>query len=167
MFSNLSQNSVIYILDTKDKPKLFTGIVNAISSPRSQYTSFGQPVETVVDITATVNGERREFRRVPNNTIANFGPDSFILADSKDSMDAYINASIQNSRNIVDSYEKHKQLIVDLTEVYEELNPSIKSDKEKDKVIQALQEQVNVLSSGMEKILAFMAKDEDTKTKKQ
>lgn len=165
MFSNLSQNSIIYILETKDKPKLLTGIVSSVSAPRSQYTSFGQPADTVVDIIATVNGEKREFRRVPNNTIANFGPDSFILADSKDSMDAYINASIQNSKNIVNSYEKHKQLIVDFTEVYEELNPAIKSDKEKDKIIQSLQDQVNELSNGMEKILALMTKKESPKNK--
>ena len=165
MFSNLSQNSIIYILETKDKPKLYSGTVNSISIPRPQYATFGQPMETVVDIVATVDGEKREFKRVPcNNTIANFGPDAFVLADSKDSINSYISAARQNSQNIVNSYEKNKQLIVDYDSILEDLNPTLKADKEKDKIIQSLQEQVNNLSSGMQKILNYMAKNENIKT---
>ena len=168
MFSNLSQNSIIYILETKDRPKLLTGNVNSISIPRPQYATFGQPMETVVDIVATVDGEKREFKRVPcNNTIANFGPDAFILADSKDSINSYISAARQNSQNIVNNYERNKQLVIDYDAILEDLNPALKADKEKDKIIQSLQEQVNNLSSGMQKILSYMAKDEDPKTKKQ
>lgn len=167
MFSNLSQNSIIYVLETKDKPKLLSGTVNSVSSPRPQYATFGQTMEMVVDIVATIEGEKREFKRIPyNNTTANFGPDAFILADSKDSINSYISAARQNSQNIVNSYEKNKQLIVDYDAILEELNPALKADKEKDKVIQSLQDQVNTLSSGMQKILAYIAKDENHKTEK-
>ena len=69
-------------------------------------------------------------------------------------------------QNIVNSYEKNKQLIVDYDAILEELNPALRADKEKDKVIQSLQDQVNTLSSGMKKILAYIAKDEDNKTEK-
>ena len=166
MFSNLSQNSIIYILETKATPKLLTGTVNSVSLPRPQYATFGQPMESVVDITATVGGEKREFKRVPcTNTIANFGVDAFVLADSKDSMNSYIGTAIQNSQNIVDSYEKNKKLIVDLTNIYEDLNPAIKADKEKDKIIQSLQDKVNTLSDGMQKILELMSKKENSKSK--
>ena len=75
MFSNLSQNSILYVLDINNSPKVLSG-----------------PVEMVVDIFATINGERREFKGVPNSTIANFGNDSFILADSRESLNSYINA---------------------------------------------------------------------------
>lgn len=167
MFSNLSQNSIIYILETKDKPKLLTGTVNSISLPRPQYATFGQTMETVVDIVAYVDGEKREFKRVPcNNTIANFGPDAFVLADSKDSINSYISAARQNSQNIVSSYEKNKQLVIDYDAILEDLNPALKADKEKDKIIQSLQEQVNNLSSGMQKILSYMSKNENPKTEK-
>lgn len=167
MFSNLSQNSIIYVLETKDKPKLLTGTINSISLPRPQYATFGQTMETVVDIVAYVDGEKREFKRVPcNNTIANFGPDAFVLADSRESMNSHISTAIQNSKNIVNSYEKNKQLITDLTEIYEELNPALKADKEKDKIIQSLQDQVNTLTSGVQKILDYMAKGENAKTEK-
>lgn len=146
MFANLSQNSILYILETKNKPKLLRGTITSVSMPRPQYATFGQTMETVVDITATVEGERREFKRVPSNaTTANFGPEAFILADSKDSINSFIGDALQNSKNIVNSVDKHKQLIVDYEELLEELNPALKADKEKDKAIQTLQDQVSEL----------------------
>ena len=146
MFANLSQNSILYILEVKDKPKLLTGTVNMVSLPRPQYATFGQMMETVVDITATVDGEKREFKRVPSNTsIANFGPEAFVLADSKDAINSHISTALQNSKNIVDSVDKHKQLIIDYEEILEDLNPSLKADREKDKAIQTLQDQVSEL----------------------
>lgn len=146
MFSNLSQNSILYILETKDKPRVISGTINNITLPRPQYATFGQNMETVVDIIATVDGEKREFKRVPSNTsIANFGPDAFVLADSKDAINSYISATLQSSKNIINSMDKHKKIVVEYQELLEELNPSLKADKEKDKAIQTLQDQVQEL----------------------
>lgn len=41
MFTNLSQNSILYILDTKDSPKLLSGTIINVSLPRPQYAVFG------------------------------------------------------------------------------------------------------------------------------
>ena len=162
MFTNLSQNSILYILETKDSPKLLTGNVTSVSMPRAQYATFGQNMETVMDITAIVDGERREFKRIPcANTIANFGPDAFVLADSKDAMNSYISAALQNSKNIVSGYEKHKKLVTEYEAILEELNPVLRADKEKDMAIQNLKDEVLELKQ----MLIDMAKKGDTKTK--
>jgi hypothetical protein len=92
MFSNLSQNSILYVLDTNNSPKVLSGPVERVTIPRPKYNTFNPNMEMVVDIFATINGERREFKGVPNSTIANFGNDSFILADSRESLNSYINA---------------------------------------------------------------------------
>lgn len=146
MFTNLSQNSILYILETKDEPKLTSGSVISVSLPRPQLATFGQALDSVVDIVATVDGERREFKKVPCNTsIANFGADAFILADSKEAMTAHVNAALQTSRNIVNGYDKHSALIPKYEAILEELNPVLKADKEKDRAIQSLREQVSEL----------------------
>lgn len=108
MFSNLSQNSILYVLDLKNSPKVLSGPVERVSPPRPKYTTFNPNMEMVVDITASINGERREFKGVPNNSIADFGEDSFVLAENKDTLNAYLQSMFQNSRSIVDSVEKHK-----------------------------------------------------------
>jgi hypothetical protein len=149
MFSNLAQGSILYGLETKDKLKAFTAPITSISLPRPLFTqnTFGQVPTTVVDIIATVNGEKREFKQVPGNTsIANFGQDAFILADSKESLNSYIESMLQNSRNIVASVDKHKALITQYESAYKELNPSISIGND-DSAVKALESKVDKLET--------------------
>lgn len=167
MFSNLSQNSILYILDLKNNPKVLSGPVERVSVPRPKYNTFNPNMEMVVDITATVNGERREFKGVPNGSLANFGDDAFVLAENKDVLNSYVSAMLQNSRSVVNSIEKHQKLITEYEEALQELNPDIKASKENDKAIQSiqsLQDQVNALQQGMQQMLAIMTKSETPKT---
>ena len=165
MFSSLSQNSIIYILDIKDTPKLNTGTVISVSMPRPKNATFGMNMETIIDITATVDGERREFKGVPSmNTIANFGSDAFILADSKDSLNSYISTALYNSKNIINSVDRHKALIKGYEDILQEINPVLKADKEKDKAIQSLQDQVNTLQESMKQMLDLMTNKKTQKT---
>jgi uncharacterized protein YwgA len=160
MFSNLSQNSILYVLDLNNNPKVISGPIDRVSLPRPKYNTFNPSMEMVVDIVATINGEKREFKGVPNGSIANFGTDAFILAESKESLNSYINSMLQNSRSVLENVDKHKKLVMDYEEALQELNPSLKADKEKDKAIHDLQNQVTTLQEGMQKLLAMMNKDE-------
>jgi len=145
MFSNLSQNSILYILDLTDEPKILNGPVERVTLPRPKYNNFNPTMEMIVDITATINGEKREFKGVPNSSIANFGSDAFIIAESKDALNSYVNAMLQNSQSVLDSVEKHKKLVEQYTKSLEALNPSLKSERVKDEAISALQDQVKEL----------------------
>lgn len=157
MFSNLTQGSILYGLETKDNLKVFTAPINSVSLPRPTYlqNTFGQSPNMVVDITATVNGEKREFKQVPGNTtIANFGQDAFILADSKESLNAYIESMLQNSKNIVESVEKHKTLITQYEAAYKQLNPSFTVNGD-DSAVKALREEVGELKDQIKELIAL------------
>ena len=159
MFSNLSPNSILYVLDLNSSPKVLSGPIERVSIPRPKYNTFNPNMEMIVDIIATINGERREFKGVPNGAIANFGTDAFVLAENKEALNSYINAMIQKSNSIIESVEKHRTLVSNYEEALTELNPSIKADKEKDKAIQSLQSQVAELKD----MLLSMAKAETSK----
>lgn len=163
MFSNLSQNSILYVLDINGTPKVLSGPIEKVTIPRPKYNSFNPNMEFIVDIIATINGERREFKGVPNNSIADFGDDSFILAESKESLNSYLNAMIQNSKSIVNSVSKHNKRIEIYEEALGELNPSVKADAEKDKAIKSLQEEVSSLRESLQQMIAAMTKNENTK----
>lgn len=155
MFSNLAQGSILYGLETKDELKVFTAPITSVSLPRPLLTqnTFGQIPPTVVDIVATVNGEKREFKQVPGNTtIANFGSDAFILADSKESLNSYIESMLQNSRNIVNSVDKHKDLIAQYEAAYKELNPNILMGGDNN-AVKALQDEVSDLKSQIRELI--------------
>lgn len=155
MFSTLSQNSILYVFDINGSPKILSGQVERVSIPRPKYNSFNPNMEMVVDITVNINGERREFKGIPNNSIADFGDDSFVLAENKEVLNAYINSMLHNSETIINSREKHEKRIANYKEALQELNPALKENKERDKAIQSLQEQM----SELKQLILGMAKE--------
>lgn len=170
MFSNLSAGSILYVLDTKNNLKLSTGQISSISIPRPKTTTFNpgamypQLPETVIDIVATVDGEKREFKQVPsNNSIANFGSDAFILADSRESMLSQVNTMMQNSKSIIDSVDKHKAILNDCKKILITLNPSLAAEAQRDSAISNLQSQVNVLTEQLSKLVTAL--NSETKSK--
>ena len=112
-----------------------------------EYQFLGQSI-------ANINGERREFKGVPNSTIADFGEDAFVLAESKDVLNSYIHSMLQNSKNIVNSIEKHQTLITQYEEAIQELNPDIKVSIENDKAIMDLKGEI----AELKQMIASMAK---------
>ena len=139
MFSNLSKGSVLYGLETKGGIKFFTAPIESVSFPRPKgiNTTFGQLPEMVVDIVAMVNGERREYKQVPSNSaIADFGPETLVLADS----------------NIVNSVDKHKALISQYEKVLEVLNPNQANDN----AVKELRGQVESMKSQMQEMLSLL-----------
>ena len=142
MFSSLSQNSILYVFDINGNTKILSGPIERVSLPRPKYTSFNPNMEMVVDITAVINGERREFKGVPNNSVADFGDDSFILAENKEALTSYINTMLNNSEAVINSIDKHENRVNSCKEALQELNPALKENKERDKAIQSLQDQM-------------------------
>ena len=149
MFSNLTPNSILYILDLNNSPKVLSGPIESVSLPRPKYNTFNPSMEMIVDITATIAGERREFKGVPNTSIANFGDAAFIIAENKDALSSYITSMMQNSKTILNSMEKHKKLVKDYETALSELNPSVQDNK----AIESLQNQVNTLQDSIKVLL--------------
>jgi hypothetical protein len=155
MFSNLSKGSVLYGLDTKGEVKLFTATVDTVSMPRPKYmqNTFGQLPEMVLDIVANVNGERKEYKEVPtNNVIADFGPDTFVLSDSRDSLMNYVRSQLQRSKDIINSAGKHKSLIPQYEKVLGELDPASANDS----AVKELRGQVESMQSQMQEMLSLL-----------
>ena len=155
MFSNLSKGSVLYGLDTKGEVRMFTATVDSISMPRPKYmqNTFGQLPEMVLDIVANVNGERKEYKEVPtNNVIADFGPDTFVLSDSRDSLTNYVRSQLQKSKDVVNSADKHKALIPQYEHVLGELDPASANDS----AVKELKGQVESMQSQMNEVLSLL-----------
>jgi len=163
MFSNLSKGSIIYGVDTKNGVKVFTGTVDMVTLPypRSMQNTFGQIPEMVLDITTTVNGERKEFKQIPsNNTIADFGDGVLALSDSRESLTSYLKSQRQKSKNVVDSYSKHKELIPQYDNAIQELNPELVNES----AVKELRGQVESMQNQMGEILSLL-RGEGTKSK--
>lgn len=158
MFANLNVGNIIHILDTKDNFKLYTGQITNITTPRIKqvnYDPYNQQREYIVDIIATVNGEKKEFREVPSNrSIADFGSDVFTLADSKESMNIHIDNLFQVNKAIVDNHDSAKRKMEECQKIKLELNPSLAAEMQRDSAITNLENKVNDLTKQMEKFFA-------------
>jgi hypothetical protein len=164
MFSNLSKNSIIYGVNQTKNMQVFAAFIDHVTPPYTRYSQ-GRLPEIVVDIVATVNGEHREFKQVPSSTsIANFGDDSFVLADSKDSLNAYLQSMLQNSINIVASADKHKPLIPQYKKAINDLNPNMSSNEENANEVKALREEVGSLKGQLAEAIALLKSGNMTKT---
>ena len=162
MFSNLSKGSVLYVLDTKGDMNYFTAPIESISLPRTKSfnPTFGQIPELVVDIIASVNGDRREFKQVPSNTtIADFGPDSIVLADNRDSLINYVRNSRQADQTAVNNYPVHKERLPKWDRILSELEPGSINES----AVKELSGKVNDMESQMREILSLL-KSGNTKT---
>lgn len=164
MFSTLSAGNLIYVLDIKNDYNILTGQVNKVTPIRPKYGTFtpnyayGQNYETVVDITAVVNGEQKEFKQVPSNAVvADFGSDAFVLADSKDAMIGHLNVTYQNSKAVVDSVDKNKTIMANCKKALSQINPSIVAEEQRDCAISDLQGRVDNLTNQVAQLVSALS----------
>lgn len=157
MFSNLSKGSILYGLDTNDgKMQFFTANVEEVKPAFP--IKLGQAIGAVVDIQATKDGKTLSFNQIPSNSaIADYGKDSFILADSRESLVNYITSRLQTSKNIVNSYEENKKLIQQYEQILEEINPTANSGEIKD-----LKKQLADMQGQFSEILSLLKGNNNT-----
>lgn len=158
MFSNLTQGSILYGYDAKETFKYFTAPIVSVSLPRlkNKPNGFYPLTEMVVDIVATVNGERREFQQVPSNTsIADFGENAFVIADSKEALNAFIDSQLMNVDNRLNNIEKDKHLKIEYESLQKQINPNLRQSVNDDEV-KDLREKVNSMEGSLKEILSLL-----------
>lgn len=163
MFSNLSKGSVLYGVDRRGELKWFTGSVEKITPSINQnfQPNFGQFPSVTIDITATIDGEQKEFKQVPSSDIiADFGQNAFIIADNKDSLYNYVKTLLKQSEDAVKSAPIHEARIPQYKNILSELMPGLNNSNE----IKELKEQVNSFQLQLKEALTLLKENKTNKT---
>ena len=166
MFSNLSRGSILHGIDRRNQMKWFTGSIERVTpSVNNQYpNAFGQFPGINVDIVANINGEQKEFKGVHSNDfIADFGEDSFILADNKESLYNYVKSLLKTSEEATneETIEKHKKWIPQYKEVLSDMMPGASNSNE----VKELRQQVGTLQEQLAEALPLLKGENSNKTK--
>jgi len=167
MFSGLRTNSVFYVLEKKnaqekgEKLLLKVGQVIAVSNPQpkfqNNYQYPPQGMETTVDVTVKFSDEQMEFKQLPSNAqIANWN--NLVVSESKDAIDAEVDAMYRNSKEIADSVPYHKQVMEDCTKIRSLLNPQLVKDKEQAEKISKLECKVSGMEDTLSDIKGMLSK---------
>lgn len=164
MFSNLRNNSQIFVLHRDNTPYVEIGQVVSVSQPRPKYqnNNFIAPQEQVVDIVANVNGNNITLQSLPANLdVADQGTinGSLFITTSKDAMNSEINSMRQKSLSIINSIDHHKKVIQDCEILLQNLNPEFAEQKQQKQEIDILKSQMSEMMSGMKELMAQLKKE--------
>ena len=148
MFSALRQGSPFYVLEKADEPKLKIGSVVSVSQPQPKYSNTFIPNpqfgEMTVDVVIKVGEEEIKFEKLPSNlSIANFGANGVVVAESKEAMNSEVEGMLRNSKQIVESVHYHERVIASCDIMPRELNPSVKKEKEQEEKIGLLERKMD------------------------
>ena len=154
MFSSLSHGSPLFVLEKGQNIKYTIGQVDTVSTPHPRYptytpgATYGINFESVVDITAIIDGKKQEFKNLPSaSSVANFETSNFIVSDSREAMIAQVDALLQSSKQILESVEKHKGIVKDCDAILKQLNPNFAKEADRDNALASLSERVNSIQT--------------------
>ena len=160
MFSTLRKGATIYILDRTSKPEVKTGYIDNVSMPRPMYptynpqVSLGTNMQTVVDLTVRIGDESKEFCVPSSLSIHTYG--DYTLSENKEAMISEVDSLLHNSKDVLDSVDKHKQDIIAYENILKTLNPVYAKEQERDSKISDLSQQVDSIQSTLNRLESLL-----------
>lgn len=168
MFSNLRQNSQIYILHRDSTPYVEVGQVVSVSQPQPRYqvNNFMAPQELVVDIVVNINGNNVTLQKLPANLdIADQGTAEagVVITTSREAMNSEVDSLRQKSLSILNSVDYHQKRIQDCEILLQRLNPEFAEQKQQKQEIDTLKLQMSEMMNGMKELMAQLKSKENPK----
>lgn len=160
MFSTLRKGATIYILDRSSEPEVKIGYIDNVTMPRPMYPTFnpaaslGTNMQTVVDITLRIGEEKKEFSVPSNLSIHTYG--DYTLSENKEAMISEVDSLLQNSKDVIDSVDKHKANIQAYEKILKSLNPVYAKEQERDSAISSLTQQVDSIQDSLNRLESLL-----------
>ena len=165
MFQALRKGSTVYVLDRTSEPEVKIGYVENVSIPRPMYptynpaASLGTNMQTVVDITLRLDDENKEFCVPSNLSLHTYG--DYTLSENKEAMISEVDSLMKNSKDVLDSVDKHKQAIAAYEKILKSLNPVYARESERDEAINTLSSQVDSIQNALVRLENLLTRHEN------
>ena len=160
MFSTLRKGATIYILDRTSEPEVKVGYIDNVTLPRPMYPTFnpavslGTNMQRVVDITVRIGEEKKEFSVPRDLSIHTYG--DYTISENKEAMISEVDSLLQNSKDVVDSVDRHKAAIDAYENILKTLNPVYAKEQERDSTIDKLTQQVYGMQSTLNRLESLL-----------
>ena len=152
MFGTLSQGATLYVLDkTGEEPKLKIATLNNATNP-NMGVPWMQPLPgQTTDITVTFpDGETTKFERLPANLSA-FAYEKAIVTETRELMQQQVEASLRQSRSIIESVPFHQKAIAAYDDILKQLSPTFAKERK-------TEERLDILERGLGDIKELLVK---------
>ena len=156
MFSTLRKGQSIYVLDRTNEPEVKLGYIENVSIPRPMYptynpqVSLGTNMQMVVDLNVRIDNETKEFCVPSNLSLHTYG--DYTLSENKEAMISEVDSLLQNSKDVLDSVDKHKEAISAYEKILKNLNPVYAKEQERDVAIGNLSQRVDSIQSSLDRL---------------
>lgn len=156
MFSGLNQGSRVYILNKTNGIEFKIGEIVGTTTPI--FATDGTNM-MVVNLKVKVDGSNVDYNNIPaNNTSVSYNNGNLIIAESKQTIQSEVEATLQHANYVIEHIEDYKNQITKCEEVLKELNPQFAKDKARDERIAGIENEVAGMKGDIAKILAAVTK---------
>lgn len=173
-FSSLRSSSLLYILNREGVPSVNVGTIVNVSAPTPKWgaMAFGQQPEMLVDLTVKVDDKQGSFPKVPANLDVweyeqNGVKTPYILATSRDAINAEINNLKQQALGIINSVDYNRQVIQACEDMLKSLNPEFAEKQRQEQEIAELKSRLDTQQSQMAELIALLKDKEGRESAKE
>ena len=162
MFSNLRSGAPLYVLH-RSEPRVEVGEVVNVSQPTPQFnTTYNNgimtPPKMYVDVRIKVGDQMIDLQKLQSDmSVADCN--GMVVAEGKDAIVNEVAALAKMSQSVLDSVDRHKDIVTKCNALLVELNPDVKREAERAKEMNDLRNEVADLKSMLSQLL-------NSKTKK-
>lgn len=171
MFSALRKDSVLYILDKGENPKLSIGKVVSCNKSAQTFGTQYQPVVlpgdgSTYDVSVSVDGNTLNFEKLPADMdIVTFPNKNIVISCTSDSMSNEIISLCNYSKRLIDQVDYHKRFISASDEMLKTLNPKYAKEKQQEEKISSLEEKIGGIENSIKSMQDMLSNALNTKTK--
>lgn len=171
MFKELRRGSLVYILNTIDKPVFKVGTVESVSEPYFPQQMPGQfpyQMNQYVNIVVNVDGNNQNYERLPvGQSITTNG--TLTISCNQEALSNEVKNMIRSSTDIVNSVDKHKSIINECDDILKQLNPAYAQSVEQETKIKRLEQEIsemrNMLGGSMDEIKRMISESKNNNVK--
>ncbi|MCQ2350264.1 MAG: hypothetical protein MJZ98_07310 [Paludibacteraceae bacterium] len=156
MFGNLRGSAPLFVLHKQD-PRVEIGEVISVSQPQPQYNvayqnGLMQPPKTCVDVRIKVNDQTIDLQKLPSEqSIADCN--GMVVSENKDAIINEVAAMAKISQSVLDSMDRHRDIVERCNQLLEELNPEVRREAERTKELNDLRSEVADLKGMLAQLL--------------
>lgn len=169
LFGNMGQNGggclgpLANMVNNNDGRDLIMQAINGNGAAVQRLaTIFGTKVDMIQSAICQINNSvaQVDYNNIPaNNTSVSYNNGNLIIAESKQTIQSEVEATLQHANYVVEHIEDYKNQITKCEEVLKELNPQFAKDKARDERIAGIETEVAGIKGDIAKILAAVTKN--------
>ena len=152
-FKDLKKGSVVFALD-KQSIEAKKGNVVEVSLPRMDMSNpINALAKMVVDVTINIDDKTATYVMPQDAMVVSPNDGSTVIAIDQSYIIQEIEAMNNSSKQVLESIDRHKEIVEKTSNLLLELNPQMKAKKETDDRIKTLENAIVSLQDGMSEIL--------------